>query len=358
MRDRCRRPLFLFVLTTLLAGLAAGLAVGAELVVRRAKLGTTRLPELAWSADPLLAYRLNPRNPDTPDGFRGRSPREVAGRHPLVLCLGESTTFGYGLTASEAWPHALEEHLHAVGCSAVTLNAGVNGYGSHQHLLRYERDLAGLGADWVVVYAGWNRSGMPGEWDVFRPMFVRLPGDPWTRGLAAWLGAHSYLGRRGLEKAVAWNAGRHGEEWYPDPTIETWAEQMQALVAAIQGHDQRAALVLYPALFEHGMEEADLARYARLMWSGRRYRPAMLADLDRHQQVLRRIAAESGATLIDVRGAFAGIRGDARAALFLDHLHPSAPDCQRIAAEDAAALRHAGPRARSRGGESTWSRAP
>ena len=65
-------------------------------------------------------------------GFRG--PEPVA---PRVACLGDSTTFGWGVSEAEAWPSLLGQEL-----GVEVLNAGVPGYSTHQGLATLDRVLA------------------------------------------------------------------------------------------------------------------------------------------------------------------------------------------------------------------------
>jgi lysophospholipase L1-like esterase len=73
-------------------------------------------------------------------GFRG--PEPVA---PRIACLGDSTTFGWGVREEEAWPALLGEQL-----GVEVLNAGVPGYSSYQGLATLDRVLA-LKPDVVVL---------------------------------------------------------------------------------------------------------------------------------------------------------------------------------------------------------------
>lgn len=73
-------------------------------------------------------------------GFRG--PEPVA---PRVACLGDSTTFGWGVSDAQAWPSVLGEEL-----GVEVLNAGVPGYSSYQGLATLDRVLA-LKPDVVVL---------------------------------------------------------------------------------------------------------------------------------------------------------------------------------------------------------------
>ncbi len=65
-------------------------------------------------------------------GCRGPAP-ESGG----LACLGDSTTFGWGVEEDEAWPARLAQHL-----GQVVLNAGVPGHSTHQGLATMDRALS------------------------------------------------------------------------------------------------------------------------------------------------------------------------------------------------------------------------
>ncbi len=75
-----------------------------------------------------------------------RDHRHGAPPRPLVLALGDSMTFGEGVSADEAWPAVVERAL-----GVRVINAGVPGYGSPQMRGRLRRLLPALRPELVVV---------------------------------------------------------------------------------------------------------------------------------------------------------------------------------------------------------------
>ncbi len=73
-------------------------------------------------------------------GFRGPEPVS-----PRIACLGDSTTFGWGVDQEQAWPAVLGQALEVE-----VLNAGVPGYSTHQGLAGLDRVLA-LKPDVVIL---------------------------------------------------------------------------------------------------------------------------------------------------------------------------------------------------------------
>lgn len=69
-------------------------------------------------------------------GFRANSGRKVQlGSRPLVLAVGDSFTFGWGVQYEQAWPAQLESLLSEGGVSGsepLVMNAGVSGYSPRQ----------------------------------------------------------------------------------------------------------------------------------------------------------------------------------------------------------------------------------
>lgn len=124
---------------------AARLIVSSERV-RRSLLGVTILdheenrralfdPGSFVVPDPYNGYRL--RDPEDPASRRpprvpgpARGPGEVR-----VVCLGDSTTYGYFLPEDRAWPARLQAHLNEwapEGLRFEVYNCGVPGYGPQQ----------------------------------------------------------------------------------------------------------------------------------------------------------------------------------------------------------------------------------
>jgi lysophospholipase L1-like esterase len=102
-------------------------------------------------------------------GFRGREfgAGELRDRK-VVLCLGDSTTFGMFVEADEAYPAVLESFLRQRGWTDVlVVNAGVNGYDLSQYdaslkalLRRFKPDVVTVGLcmnDYAPPAFGWTR---------------------------------------------------------------------------------------------------------------------------------------------------------------------------------------------------------
>lgn len=121
----------------------------------------TGAPELLWTLKPSTiidnegeGYRgvhtnsLGLRGPELPD----------VGKHPKILCLGDSITFGLGLLDNETWPAVLARDLEERGfVDAAVVNGGVPGWSSVQGMRLLDR-LRSWKPDFVVFWFGMNDS--------------------------------------------------------------------------------------------------------------------------------------------------------------------------------------------------------
>jgi lysophospholipase L1-like esterase len=111
-------------------------------------------------------------------GLRGPDAAERKPRRTYrVLCLGDSTTFGWGVTDEQSYPRVAETTLAArdglFGRRGEFLNAGVPGY-TLQRIERYlVRDLLALEPDLVTV-CSWGELDRPQPVGLHRQILERL----------------------------------------------------------------------------------------------------------------------------------------------------------------------------------------
>ena len=105
-------------------------------------------------------------------GFRiGPPGRRAATGSPLVVCMGASPTFGWGVPQGETYCNLLQKALSkGLGRSVTTLNAGMIGHTSHQGRLLLLSDLLRLRPALVTVPYVIN--------DIDRYRFFRSNGRP------------------------------------------------------------------------------------------------------------------------------------------------------------------------------------
>lgn len=129
-------------------------------------------PDTLWSPRPGALYAKT----DTEErinslGFRGP---EVAKKKPprtlRVACLGDSSTFGFGILYPQTYTATLQKYLgNVLDTDVEVVNAGVVGYSSTQALARLRRDVLPLRPDVVTVMLGAvNESGLMKSTDARR----------------------------------------------------------------------------------------------------------------------------------------------------------------------------------------------
>lgn len=100
------------------------------------------------------------------DGFRGpRVLREHSAGVARIACVGDSHTFGWGVSEGETWPAVLSRELDLrVGSGKIeVLNAGVIAYDCEQERLWLERTVLGWKPDVVVWQWFLNDISMRGQ---------------------------------------------------------------------------------------------------------------------------------------------------------------------------------------------------
>lgn len=145
-----------------------GLLATAELSCRVLKVGTPLVfspigsvydlrrtdPELRWDGafyviDPSWA---GPGNPINPDGMRDREHSvDNFSRTKRIVCLGDSVTYGYLLSADESYPAILEVKLRSQGHNAEVFNVALFGWSTQQQRIAYQRIARKYKPDYVVL---------------------------------------------------------------------------------------------------------------------------------------------------------------------------------------------------------------
>lgn len=108
-------------------------------------------PRLGWSYRPGATARHATAEFDVAitidaDGRRAAADGTGPEDGPLILCLGDSFAFGWGVEEAESFPALLRTRLRAR-----VLNFGVSGYGTDQQWLQLERDGLDLRPRLVIV---------------------------------------------------------------------------------------------------------------------------------------------------------------------------------------------------------------
>lgn len=233
-------------------------------------------------------------------GYRGATVgRKQPGERRIVV-LGESTAFGYGVTADKAFPALLQERLKqrdALGDAPVSVvNLAYNNEGAHSYRFTLD-DYAYLNYDAAVFYSGYNdsrglnlqvyRHGSPiFRWTGYMPI---LPLVLREKSMAIRYGGElekAYRGEKTLFKpsfaqsttasvmsalATSLSAGDRGansEGVEADPQAlidgascgERWAHYCGGMYAAVKyalDHQKQVLLVRQPWLFDRLAQHKD-----------------------------------------------------------------------------------------------------
>jgi lysophospholipase L1-like esterase len=328
---RRRMGLILATLGALLLALAAaeGLAratgLGPEAPLR---MGTARWDwgELIHrrSAIPGLTYELAPSLAGdflgtlvitNSEGLRGpeRLPVKGPGLRRIAV-LGDSTTFGWGVPALQAWPARLQTALdqRTQGLVHEVLNFGVSGYSSRDEAVVLEAKALPAEPDLVLV--GYNLNDP--EFRPRQPLHRFFAPAPWWEG--------SRLARWAVSRWDAWQQG--GSDTFRALHAldsETWASVRHAFVRMAE-LTEAADIPVLVVLFPLGEVPADpaLYRYAALH--------AQVADA----------ARDAGLHVLDLAPAYSAVAGGP--GYLLPDLHPN-PRGHEIAAEAVAERLLTGP---------------
>lgn len=234
---------------------------------------------LLFQKDPRLKWRLRPNTRVVfletlvrvnSDGFRGPA---VSRSGRTVLCLGDSTTFGWRIPDGGSFPARLEAGLRTRRPEDrwQVLNAGVPGYSSYQVRLQAERLLPKWRPEVVVICVG-NNAGWPvrrsdreiDESGRFRAVLERFVSHSW---FLVWL-RERLLPRRGTPFTTA--PSSHA---VPRVSREEFAENLGAVIRLARSQGTRPVLLSPPVnLYEPPFvtrqlpgEENQMAWFAEML---------------------------------------------------------------------------------------------
>lgn len=230
---------------------------------------------------------------------------------PIIMCMGDSVTFGWGANDNESYPRLLEDILRRGGDPRLrVINAAQPGFSSCQGLHFYRRVLREIPADFVIVAFGHNDHSVAIQG-------YRSARDKFTR-LSRGAGRVGYVLRRSdfylcWVRLVTGISGRCRMAFFPGPppgldnpgSVTEFAEHLTGLIDAIRGDARGVLLLTQP----RNTEESTWRAY---------------------NQTIARVAEETGTPLFDAGGLFAslpdgrndeGERTPPPNDLFLDDIH-------------------------------------
>jgi lysophospholipase L1-like esterase len=255
-------------------------------------------------------------------GFRaGQSedPRAVA----IVLTLGDSTTFGWGVRDDETYPHYLEEILNASRTQKLrVINAGVPSYTSLQALIYLRELLPRIRPDVVVINEMWNDIWYSSIKNWFPEMLIWRRPKAWRTFLLKYSAVYRAIALGADDEA-------HEVDVFNEKALQYHVENVGLMLDECEKAGV-AVLIAYPPFEPEHLQD----RWPRA--GQRRFSRDFIANLhDRYSAALESLAKQRGITPIahDLMGS-----PKPYPSLFIDFMHPTASGNRRMAQAIAAAV--------------------
>jgi lysophospholipase L1-like esterase len=257
-----------------------------------------------------------------------------------IAFLGASTTWCAEVSGNAmTWPHLVAENLRrAFPLSDIDyVNGGVPGYTAKSSLKNLEHRVTPLSPDIVVIYHATNDMSA----ELRRLAAAKgIIGD--TRGEASsWLSGYSLLWNLAEKNLRIWLAQRKAERNAGRLEVDAaslgggFRGDLLALVRGAQKESRVVAVATFATRLRRGQgDEEQLQAAASALY----YMPFMtprglIGAYERYNQVIREVASETGALLIDGETA---IPGDARH--FADSVHFTDAGSRAMATRVSSAL--------------------
>ena len=291
-------------------------------------LGWVLKPNLDWTgADVAIPFRTDAfgrRVHGATDAPGGAAPTGTGTEPPVTVdCLGDSSTFGFGIPADQTYPAQLETRLRAsTGDQTLRVrNLGVPGYTSYETRLLAERDRPH--APVALVWVGFNDH------------FPALRSHTRSKSLLRRRVAYACFRSRACAFFFDWLTRRDPnappptpptpDAYYPDVPPDDYAAQLVRTVRALRAAGSEPILLVYPPLSVDAAMRLEIAKY----WK----QPLELVDgnLTAHaeyQKITREVAAREGVPVVDLAPAFEAAGNDG---LHFDWVHPNAKGQELIA---------------------------
>lgn len=261
-----------------------------------------------------------------------------------VVCLGGSTTFGYGATSDDAaYPAVLQRLLAAAapGRAVEVLNAGVPGWSSRNSIDNFAARLAHLDADLVLIKH--NNNDLYETWNpAYQARAAWTPGEAPARGLLARL-----AGASGFVRWATRRAGRRAlavkREAFSPEGLAAFEANLLASVRLLRARGARPVLCTYPGVYPPTEAAAARMRFkGRALLAGTLKRcplayGALVEGLAAYNAAIRALARAEGVDLIDLEALV-----PREPALYVDYIHHDDAGLQVVAARVAQHIVAAG----------------
>ncbi len=274
------------------------------------------------------------------DGFVGEELEPEGDDFWRIVAVGDSCTYGGG-HKTDTYPAMLgvmldQQEPHGVRYEVV--NAGVSGLNSELALRRLRSKVTGLDPDVVTIYIGWNdlmkvdplSQGEVKEW----ASLARMIDDLWlVKGMRKLIFFHL---RRNLWIPKTGPESRTGRFEKFQPSV--YERNLLEMIEVVRGMGSRPVLLTLPTVVKPDMTVEDLQRAGVMFpYFQSAYGVGDLLDLiEAYNRVIRGVAAQEGAPLVELSRTFEAIEDTPR--YFIDTMHLSPLGMQTVAGEVLAGL--------------------
>ena len=240
------------------------------------------------------------------DGFRVAIPPPED--RPILLTLGESTTFGWGVANADTYPAELQRLLHESGRHLRVVNGGVPSYSSTQVLRYLEEVLDSAPPAAVLISILWNDIWYSTVLNWYPEILVYQKPPLWQVALIQ----HSALMRMLLLQPMPGQEDR--VDRFNEPALEQYRANVRAMFELAARNGVPLAWVEPPfspaRIPEEGLNEFHV-----------RYTADFLVETaNRYRATVAELAEEYEVPVIDHRFSLAS--GGGAPHYFLDLLHP------------------------------------
>lgn len=256
------------------------------------------------------------------DGFRGEELPNKGSKAPIVLSMGESTTFGWLVDDNGTYPRYLKKDMESRYPEIAVVNGGVPSYTSSQVRIYLDEILKEkvLRPDMVLINIMWNDIWYSTVENWHEDILVYQKPPDWI----IWLNKHSRLFTLIIERLSPPQEKKINR--FNAQALAYYTKNLESMVQSCREHDIAIAFIEPPLDADHvdeqGLNEFHI-RYTKpyLIETARSYRKAM-----------REVAKKLDIPIITHRLDIDTLH---QKPLFLDALHPTAHG-NKMMAEDIA----------------------
>lgn len=257
------------------------------------------------------------------NGFRGRDlPSDIDTRF-VVLAIGESTTFGWGVYDDETYPHYLEEILQSKrnDNKPIVINAGVPSYTSSQ-VLEYIKEIKEnklIKPDLILLNVMWNDIWYSSVHGWSSDLLLNQESSK----ILSFITSHS----RFINYVVMGKKNKRRVDVFNDEALSFYHENIKKIIMFAQDNNIEIAVVAPPFDGDHLPDEGIHEFHIRYT------KPFFIDTAMKYQHSLQKVTAELNVPFIHHA---LDLRHKSQKDFFLDLLHPTSVGNMKMANDVAS----------------------